>query len=229
MLYYILFNTSLTPEQAVILFLISLFSFMFSLTIHEFAHGLVAYKMGDDTPKLSGRLTIDPFKHLDLKGFILFMLLGVGWAKPIPVNPTKFKKYRTGIRLVSISGVLANLTIGLISAGLYALLGATVPNGSVAGIEYVYLTLQYLMLINSFLAMFNILPIHPLDGFNFITSFMKSNNKFIYNGIKNGFKILIGILLGSLLIEIMFNVDILGFYLSLLYDWFFVPIASLGV
>jgi len=224
----ILFSDNLTADQAVIIFLISLFVFIFSLSIHEFAHGLVAYKMGDDTPKLSGRLTLNPFKHLDISGFVCFALFGVGWAKPIPVNPLKFKKYRTGIKWVSASGIIANILLGLLTAGIYAVLISTVgiPN---TAMQYVYYTLDSFMLVNSFLALFNMLPIYPLDGFNFITSFMNSNNKFIHFSIKNGLRILMGVLLASILIEFMFNVDILAYYLSLLYDWVFRPIAYLGV
>ena len=106
MLYYILFNDYYTPREAVIVFLITIFVYLISLTLHEFAHSLTAYKMGDPTPKLMGRLTLNPFKHLSLGGFLMFVLLGIGWAKPVPINPLNFKRYRKGIRLVSISGIL---------------------------------------------------------------------------------------------------------------------------
>lgn len=228
MLYYIIYNNYSTPEQAVLLFIISLAVFIFSIVLHELAHGITAYKMGDDTAKVAGRLTLNPFKHLTISGFIMFIFLGVGWAKPVPINPLKFKKYRKGIRLVSISGVLTNIVLGLLSAGLYALLISTVGVPNMA-MQYVYFALSSTMLVNSFLAMFNILPIYPLDGFNFVTSFMKSNNKFIHYVIKNGFKIVLGILIGSLIFELFFNIDLISYYLSLLYDWVFVPIANLGV
>ncbi len=228
MLYYIIYNNYSTPEQAVLLFIISLAVFIFSIALHELAHGFTAYKMGDDTAKLAGRLTLNPFKHLTISGFIMFIFLGVGWAKPVPINPLKFKKYRKGIRLVSISGVLTNIVLGLLSAGLYALLISMVGVPNMA-MQYVYFALSSTMLVNSFLAMFNILPIYPLDGFNFVTSFMKSNNKFIHYVIKNGFKIVLGILIGSLIFELFFNIDLISYYLSLLYDWVFVPIANLGV
>lgn len=228
MLINILFSNNLNADQAVIIFLISLVVFMFSLAMHEFAHGFAAYKMGDDTPKLAGRLTLNPFSHLDLTGFICFAIFGVGWAKPVPINPIKFKKYRKGIRWVSISGVLVNVLLGLLAAGIHAVLLATVgiPN---TAMQYVYYALDTIMWVNSFLAMFNILPIYPLDGFNFITSFMKSSNKFIHFSIRNGLKIVIGLLLASTLIEFMFNIDIFAYYLSVLYEWVFSKIAFIGV
>ncbi|MBR6778791.1 MAG: site-2 protease family protein [Clostridia bacterium] len=222
-----LYETTLTPEQAVMVFIISIFAFIFSLTIHEFAHGLVALKMGDDTAKLSGRLTLNPFKHLTIGGFLCFMILGVGWAKPMPVNPIKFKKYRKGIRLVSISGIVANVVLGLIAAIIHAVLIATVGIPNMA-MEYLYLLLQYFMIINSYLALFNLLPIYPLDGFNFVTSFMKADNKFIHNGIKNGIRILFSILLVSLVIELLFGIDLLTWYLSIIYRLIYLPIVLLG-
>ena len=115
---------------------------MISLTIHEFAHGLAAVKMGDPTPKMAGRLTLNPFKHLDLKGFLLFILLGVGWAKPMPVNPMNFKKFKKGTRIVSIAGVLANFIIGLLAAIILAIIFANVGSASV-GLSYVIEILLY--------------------------------------------------------------------------------------
>ena len=116
MLYYILFNQDLTAEEAVIHFLITIFVYLISLTIHEFAHAFSAFKCGDPTAKLAGRMTLNPFKHLDMMGFLMFIFLGVGWAKPVPINPINFKKYKKGTRIVSLAGVTANLILGLISS-----------------------------------------------------------------------------------------------------------------
>lgn len=228
MIYSILFNNNLTPQEAVLMLLISLLVFFISFSVHEFAHGLVAYKMGDVTPKAMGRLTLNPIKHIDMSGFLFFLFLGVGWAKPMPVNPLNFKKYRTGMRLVSIAGICANLLLGLLSAGIYAILLATVGVSSYA-MEIIFMVLEYFMLVNSFLALFNLLPIYPLDGFNFVASFMKTENKFIKFNSKYGYKILLSVLLVSLLIELLFGFDVFGWYLSLLHNYVFAPIALLGV
>lgn len=224
----ILLNNQISAKDAVIMFLIGIIVFFVSLTLHEFAHGYAAFKMGDPTPKLKGRLTLNPFKHLDISGFVCFVFLGFGWAKPMPVNPLNFKKYRTGVRLVSIVGVATNLLLGLVSAGITAVLLATVgvPNQAMV---YVYMLLFTFMLVNSFLAMYNILPFFPLDGYNFLASFMKTENKFIRFNIKNGYKMLMFIILISLFIELIFGIDILGWYLSVLYNYVFRPIALLGV
>ena len=228
MLYYILFSSNLTAQESVVIFLITIVAFFISLAVHEFAHGFTAVKMGDPTPKLAGRVTLNPFKHISLSGLLCFALLGVGWAKPMPINPLNFKKYRKGIRLTSIAGILANFILGLICAIIFALIIAFAPVSNVY-IEYILLTLQYFMLVNSFLALFNILPIYPLDGFNFVTSFMKADNKFIQYNVRNGFKILLGVLLATVLIDLLFGFDILDFYLSLIYNYIYMPIGLLGV
>lgn len=228
MLYYILFNNYNSPEQAVILFLITVVVFFISLTVHEFAHALTAYKMGDNTAKLSGRLTLNPFKHLSFLGFIFFLLFGIGWAKPTPVNPLNFKKYRQGIRIVSSSGVVANFILGLIASIIYAILMNTVGTVNLA-MDYIFIILEYFMIVNSFLALFNILPIYPLDGFKFVTSFMRADNKFIHFSIKNSNIIILLILALSLIIEAFTNFSILSWYLSIIYNYIYIPLALLGV
>ena len=224
-----MFSSNLTASEAVIHFLITIFVYMISLSVHEFAHAYVAFKCGDPTAKMAGRMTINPFKHLDLTGFLMFVFLGVGWAKPVPVNPLNFKKFKKGNRSVSISGVVSNFLLGLISAVVCAILLATVGYSGGVAMQYVYTILAYFMLVNSFLAMFNILPIPPLDGFNFVSTFVKTENKFIKFMMRNGYKILIGILLVGLLTDLFFGFDIFSVYLSLLNDFVYVPITWLGV
>ncbi len=228
MLFYLFDSNFSSPESAVIIFLITIFAFIFSLSLHEFAHAFAAVKMGDETPKQAGRLTLNPFKHLSIMGFLFFMLCGFGWAKPTPVNPLKFKKYRTGIRWVSVSGVLTNFLFGLIAAILSAVLRATVGVPGEA-MQYVYLALDSLMWVNSFLVLFNILPIYPSDGFTFISTFMTSNNKFLQFSIKNAMKILLAVILTSIFIDLLFNFDILNWYLTILYNYVYLPITFIGV
>ncbi len=227
MLYTILLNDQLSATEAIVIFLISIIIFFFSLAIHEWAHGFVAVKMGDPTPKLTGRLTLNPIKHLDGMGFICFILFGVGWAKPVQINPLNFKKYRKGIRWTSIAGVLANFILGLIASLIMAILLATVGLTNIY-MEYVVLFLQYIMLINSCLLLFNIIPIYPLDGFNFVSSFLKPDSKYITNNARYGYRIMLGILLASAVIDLLFGFDILSWYLSLVYDYIFLPIGLLG-
>lgn len=224
MLISILLNNNLDPLDAVIQFLMIVFVFAFSLSLREFFRAFAAYKMGDGTAKSMGMMTINPIKHIDPAGFLFFVLLGVGWSKPVPINPANFKDYRKGIRWVSVAGVLVNFVFGLIASIVHLVFYRTLgcPNEAMG---YFYLLLQIIMQINSFLVLFNILPIYPLAGFDFLTSFMRSNNKFIYFNFKNGVKILYGILIVSVLFELLFGFDLFALYLNLLYNYVYLPIA----
>jgi len=217
----------MSGEEAVARFLISIFVFFVSLTVHELAHGFAAYKMGDLTAKIDGRLSLNPIKHLDMGGFLAFMIIGVGWAKPVPVNPLNFKKYKTGMRWVSISGILANFLLGLVATIIYTILLATVGFATVA-MQYIKLLLLYFMWVNSMLAMFNLLPFIPLDGYNFISTFLKPDNKFIKWNERNGSKILFSIILVCLFIEILVGIDLFGYYVDLIFNYIYWPITLLG-
>jgi len=211
-------------DDAIIMFIFSVVVFFISLSLHEFAHGFAAYKMGDLTPKIQGRLTLNPFKHLDLTGFLCFLFLGFGWAKPVQVNPLNFKKYRTGMRIVSIAGVLMNVFIGLVAAVIYAILLATVGT-SVQAVTYVYLLLEMFMVVNSALAVFNFLPFMPLDGYNFIASFFRSENKYSRFNLKYGTILIFSVLILNIILSRVFGFSIL----TLLYDFVFRPIKYIGV
>ncbi len=221
-------NHNYSAQEGVIIFLIVLFAFFISITFHEFAHGYAAYKMGDLTPKLAGRLTLNPIKHMSPMGFFMFIFLRFGWAKPVPVNPMNFKRYRKGIRLVSIAGVGANFILGLIAAIIHVIL---INNLTIISepLFYLIMFLRYMMVVNSLLIMFNILPIFPLDGFNFISSFCSAENKFVKNSVRNSGKTILSVLLICLIIEIFTGIDILTYYLYLCYDFVFSKIAFLGV
>ncbi|MBR1987627.1 MAG: site-2 protease family protein [Clostridia bacterium] len=221
-------NHNYSAREGVIIFLIVLLAFFISVTFHEFSHGYAAYKMGDLTPKLAGRLTLNPIRHMSPVGFFMFIFLRIGWAKPVPVNPMNFKRYRKGVRIVSLAGVGANFILGLIAALIHLVLinNLTTINEP---IFYLIMFLQYMMVVNSLLIMFNILPICPLDGFNFISSFCSADNKFVKASVRNSGKIILSVLLIAIFIEIFTGIDIWATYLYLCYDFIFGKIAFLGV
>ena len=113
---------------AVMVFITFSLAYLLAIGMHEFSHAFVAVKQGDDTPRLQGRLTVNPFAHIDLAGLICFLIAGFGWAKPVEVNPLKFKKYRSGIAKVSLAGVTMNLILAFIFSALYCVSLKCDPN-----------------------------------------------------------------------------------------------------
>lgn len=156
------------PVQAVITFVLFSAALLISLILHECAHGFVALKCGDPTAKWMGRLTLDPRKHLDPIGIICMVFLGIGWAKPVPVNPNNFRKRSRDMIFVSIAGITVNLILFLISMFLWVL---SLKNGS-QFMEYIRVFLQYMYSFNLSLAIFNLLPVPPLDGFRLLNQVM---------------------------------------------------------
>jgi len=218
-----IFNYDFSFGEILILVVAITAIFMLSLTFHEWAHGFVAYKQGDPTPKASGRLTLNPMSHIDLTGFIMFLVLGVGWAKPVPVNPMNFKKYRSGIAKVSIAGVCANLILCIVGSFVYVLTLNLIGDSS----DLLVLITFWLMWTNACLLIFNMLPIYPLDGFNFISSFMRGDNKFVQGNIKYAGKIFIWIILIDLFAELFLCISINGWFISTLANWICSPLCRL--
>lgn len=135
---------------------------LFSLTIHEYMHGWTAYKLGDNTPALAGRLTMNPLSHLDPLGTLMLFIARFGWAKPVPVNPYNFRHPLRDMAIVAFAGPLSNLIAGVIAGVGIRLIFGTVSFYNVG--NPVLILLFLLMQINLALAFFNLIPIHPLDG-----------------------------------------------------------------
>ncbi len=140
---------------------------LLAVTLHEFAHGWVADKLGDPTPRFMGRLTLNPLKHLDLMGTLAFILTRmIGWAKPVPVNPRNFKDPYKAMLWVALAGPLTNLFLASVSAILLKFLLLFSLSSSLGNVVWVPLfhMLQFSVQINVGLAIFNLIPLPPLDG-----------------------------------------------------------------
>lgn len=155
-----------------------------AIVLHEVAHGYAALLCGDPTAKFNKRLTLNPAKHFDLLGVIMLLLVGFGWAKPVPINPDNFRNRKKGMLFVSAAGVITNLFLGglclLLLFVLYPLLNYNV--NTTAGIYalkvLIFAFLVYAVKINFMLAFFNFLPIYPLDGYQFLNTFLPPYNSF---------------------------------------------------
>ena len=143
---------------------------LLSLILHECAHGYVALKCGDPTAWMLGRLTLNPAKHLDPVGTICMIFLRVGWAKPVPINPRNFRHYKRDYILVSVAGITVNFLLFLIGLAVSVLIINHVSSYSVIW-DYVLQFTVMLAQINIGLAIFNLIPVPPLDGYRILNQF----------------------------------------------------------
>lgn len=163
-----------------------------SLTFHELAHAYVSYKLGDPTAKNMGRLSLNPLKHLDIFGTIMLLISSFGWAKPVPINPMYYDNRKRGTMLVSIAGPLSNVLLALIFAVPKQYISAkyTIP----AGYQYlpfwdyravIFNLSAVFFTINIGLAVFNILPVPPLDGSKILSGILPSNQYYKFLQYEN--------------------------------------------
>lgn len=156
-------------------FVIMLPLLLLALSFHEYAHAFAAHKQGDDYARVMGRMTVNPFKHIDPLGFFMLVLVGFGWAKPVPIVPANFRNGRKSMILVSIAGVVTNLLLAFMTINicyfLYCICGL-----DFMGNQIVYSIFNSFIQINISLCVFNLIPLPPLDGYKVVREFFYSFN-----------------------------------------------------
>ncbi|OGL94037.1 hypothetical protein A2317_00125 [Candidatus Uhrbacteria bacterium RIFOXYB2_FULL_41_10] len=151
---------SLIAQQPMLL-VVWVTAILISLTAHEFSHAWMANIKGDKTAELAGRLTLNPFAHIDWMGVVFLLTLGFGWAKPVPFNPYNLQDPRRDSLLIALAGPASNLVIATIAA---LILRVMITGGFITGVDMLFAFLLLLVIINLFLMFFNLVPIYPLDG-----------------------------------------------------------------
>ena len=200
------------------------------ITFHEFAHAFVAYKCGDPTAKFSGRMTLNPIKHFDPLGMLMFALVGFGWAKPVPINPNNFRNYKAGAFWTSAAGIIMNYAMAFVLYPVYVL-AVTYLCPLFAG-RYAELFIFYvfymLFAYSLNFCIFNLLPFYPLDGFRIYDALTTRRGKFYWFLRQYGYYIFLGLMLVSILarrIPVLGYVDVLGYVMDFALNIFGKPIT----
>lgn len=184
---------------------------LLALSFHEFSHGWMAYKLGDPTAKLAGRLSMNPLVHLDPIGTLMIFLVRFGWARPVPVNPGYFRQPKRDMLLVSVAGPGANMILALLSGLLLRLFHGGVFNFFPSNVlQPLYLMVKFSLQINLALAIFNLLPIPPLDGSKILYGILPPQYDHVFYSLERygGF-----ILMGLILFGMLSGVSILGAFI----------------
>ncbi len=184
-----MFLISILQDHNYLLLLAYAVALIIAISVHEFAHAYVAFKNGDPTAKLEGRLTLNPLAHLDPIGTLMLILIGFGWGKPVPVNTNYFKDKNSELK-VAFAGIITNLIVAFVFALpiRIATFAGILPDSSV-----VLSILNIIVELNIILAVFNLLPIPPLDGSHLVEYFLSEEQKVSYQSV--GPFLLIGIIM----------------------------------
>lgn len=172
-----------------------LFVILCILPLHELAHAWVANKLGDPTAKLEGRLTFNPLASVDPMGALALLLFGFGWAKPVPVDSRYFRKPKRDMAITALSGPVSNLLAAFVGAVLVAIMEAFSPYNGFT--NFVYNVLWYYVVVNISLAVFNLIPMPPLDGSRIVAAFLSDRVMYTYYRYQNLFVMVMFLLLLS--------------------------------
>jgi len=188
-----MFNV-LSGNTPIELLIIQLIAVVIALTIHEFSHGFASYRLGDSTAKFDGRLSFSPLRHIDPIGFLMIVLVGFGWAKPVMVNPRNLRKPKRDMAIISFAGPLSNFLLAFLVTAIYVPLLIT---GVIASGGYIAVFLFVLIHVNIMLGVFNLIPVPPLDGSKIVSVFLPNHLYWRYTNFRYGFIVLIIIIISD--------------------------------
>jgi Zn-dependent protease len=172
------------------------------LTVHEFSHAWVAQLCGDSTARDEGRVTLNPLKHIDLLGFIMLLVAGFGWAKPVQFNEHNLRNPRTDVMKIAVAGPLSNALIAIILSILFAFTVEKVPIYSNTTVRVIYEAIRYAIYINWGLFVFNLIPLPPLDGSHLLLNQFRKHPA-VYNALyKYGSIVLFVLIIGSVVTKL---------------------------
>ena len=221
MIINVIFDKTYTLQDKFIAVVAIICALLGAVILHEVAHGVVALWNGDRTAKESGRLTLNPVNHFSLYGFIMMLAVGLGWAKPVPINPYNFKKPKVGWITTAIAGVCTNLILAFVAFGLNVALIAISQKVDISH-DVVYIIFRFFnflfvygTVINISLIAFNLLPIYPLDGFRIVETLTPPDNGYVRFMRNYSMYIFLGlIVIGNTLGRYISYFDILGTYIG---------------
>ncbi|MFH1564992.1 MAG: site-2 protease family protein [bacterium] len=194
-----------------ILYLIVVISVIFGLTIHEYFHGWTAYMLGDDTAKMAGRLTVNPLTHFDPILTTMIFIIGLGAAKPVPIDPYKIRHGRFGVLLVSLAGILANFFSAVIFAIIYKVL---IMNGTFPPSNLIFVLLEQLIVMNLVLMVFNLIPLPPLDGSKVLLMIIHDKYESIYRYFAQNQ--ILSLILAIMLFSFV-GIDLINFFYNVIF------------
>ena len=198
---------------------ITAFAVLVTLTIHEFSHGYAAYKLGDDTAKMYGRLTLNPAKHLDPIGALFMLFFHIGWAKPVPINPRNFKNPKRDFAITALAGPLSNIIMAFLSVLVFLSIYAPLKNVSFESafwrsvVQNTLVFFYIFHLVNIGIAIFNLIPVPPLDGSRILNVVLPPKTYFaIMKHERTIYYALLGwLLVGDIVVSALLSVPIIAY------------------